>query len=989
MSPVEQFLSAMLPRTGSCFIVATFGAQGTPDFRAVHRDFAPDDYAGMIGFGQWATRKGANVYFAVGSFAVAPDGSLRRTQQHSLLHRCLRLDVDCGAGKPYATKRDALQAVAAFCHAHALPNPWLVDSGGGLHVYWPFAQDILTRQWQVLADRLRAACAAAGFHVDTTTTMDAARILRLPGSMNLKHNAPVRLVGVGAVTPIEQLIPRLPKTAYVPSVPAPAAASRGGDELSAGLLPTYWMRDVMRGCPGMQQMLKRGGREVREPLWKATLDFINKSEDTPTGKYALARAMSAQHPGFSEESFAQKWAQVQQQDYHPPTCAKFEELGMGECAACPFRGKIRSPLAIGRTQATAPAVPVQLPPPIPPTAPGAPPLPPAPPVQAVQKGVFLFTGSPTVQVVDGALTKSLGIRNGMPSKLVDITDDQGNKQQVWVPICRYRLVEVERLLSPDGQQAMVALTFDRNTDGMARVELSNKELSDAKLFHNCLLAHGLHVAKKDAAYLQDTFMSDFLSALQRDRAANRIAARCGWTDDYSGFVLGTELFSPTGREHVRPSGAPEEMEAYHEAGNATDWRHAFDIAMSGGPDRQAVLALAIAAPLMVFTGVDGVMLNAYSPESGVGKSTLCDAALSIWGSPNKLRKDFRDTANATFRLASVVGNLPMVVDEFTNVEGKALSDYIYTITQGREKHRLTSDSKLNASALRWCLPTIVTSNNSVHQKLQEYRRDAVAEAARVCELRLRPLTADMETMGRVKMDLLGLRSNYGFLGPQIIQLIMSKPLEEWRKVVGDYVGWWDKHVAKDTSDRFRSAAAALIEIGCAIGSKLGLPFDRRAVVQEVTRQWKTQQIEFEAGKMKPRDFVGRFILDRINEFAILGGSDGNALMNAMPRRVYGEVRGRSKDGKFMPERVIIPMDLLRDYLREQNGNFKALQEWMRVELETRGIVTRMGRLTFLGGLVQQMTVDAVEFTPQIAGNVQLRVAETGVPPVPAPHAGSV
>lgn len=502
-----------------------------------------------------------------------------------------------------------------------------------------------------------------------------------------------------------------------------------------------------------------------------------------------------------------------------------------------------------------------------------------------------------------------------------------------------------------------------------------------------MFAHGIYMNDQDVTALRTKFLPMFLSQLQRARAANQIASRCGWTDDRSGFVLGTVLYTKGAAEHVRPSGAPDEMKAYHSAGDEAKWRKAFDLVLAGGPDRQAVLALSIAAPLMVFTGVDGVMLNAYSPESGTGKSTLCDAALSIWGSPDKLRKDFRDTTNATSRLAAVVGNLPMVVDEFTNIEGKALSDYVYTITQGREKHRMDSNAKLNLNADRWCLPTIVTSNNSIHDKLQAYRPDAVAEAARVFELRMLPLQVPKEAMGALKLDLLALREHYGFMGPRLIQMYLANTPEQWQGTVSRRIAWWDQNVSADTSDRFRSVIAALIEIGCAIGISLGLAFDKDEVTETIKQQWQVQQREFEAAKRHPSDFINGYIVDNLSSFAFLGGVNADAMLSPQQRFFKGEVRGKTKDGKFTPTAVIIPQNLLRDYVREKNGNYKALQEWVRTEhTKPDGCVAGVGVMPFLEGQYQQVKTFCIAFHPEVLGATALRVvqpqATTQAPPPP-------
>jgi hypothetical protein len=997
MATTEQFLSAVLPSQGFRFLFMVM-----PDGKTPQWDYQPSEIDEQLKLASWGVSKQADVYFAVGAFAPSiADGTLSRTAKLAYLHRCLRLDLDVGAAKPYATKADAVKALAAFCHAYQLPAPWIVDSGYGVHVYWAFDRDVDLREWLAMADQLRTACGLQGLQADPTTTTDAARVLRLPGTFNFKRgsSAPVRILAAGAAASPEFLRQCLPSSGVVagviPGLGAVPAALAGavGEDLSAHRFPGFTLRGILQQCPGMANMLRTGGATAHEPLWKLALDLINKADDLPHVKERVARAVSAGHPNFSEGEFANKWAQTQSQDHHPPTCQKMADIGLPECTRCPLRGSIKTPVSLGR--ATLPP-----PPAVAPCAQPAIPLPPMPPTAALvpqpmlvqQLGIFLITGGFNVPVVDGNLTRDIGVRDGLPSHRMVIKeklqDGTEGEREWWAPIINYRILEVERLLDAVGKQSLTVITFDRNSDGVWKVEFTQKALSEPQTFATTLYAQGIHVTRKQAALLQDLFMPEFLSQLQRARAANQIAGRCGWTDDRTGFVLGTRLFQRGSIQHVRPGTAPEEMEAYHAAGDEVLWRKAFDLTLSGGPDRQAVLALAIAAPLMVFTGLDGVMVNAYSPESGVGKSTLCDAALSIWGAPEKLRKDFRDTANATFKLASVVGNLPMVVDEFTNIEGKALSDYIYTITQGREKHRLGADSKLNTTGTRWCLPAIVTSNNSIHDKLQAYRGDAAAEAARVFELRLRPLTMDMAAMGAAKSDLLALRSNYGMLGARIVELLLARDPDYWRAMVVARISWWDAQVSQDAGDRFRAAACALIDIGCVLGAAMGFGFDRAAVMHTIRGQWGEQQVEFEAGRTHPGDFVNTYIVEHLSDFLVLGGPDSSSIVTNAPRRFFGEIRGKSLNGKYTAANIIIPLDLLRDHVRERNGNFKAVTEWLRDELGRKdGIVSRMGKLLFLEGQFHQINTPAVEFKAGVLGSATLKLASVDGATVPTQLVG--
>lgn len=1011
------FLDAVLPSCGTRVFDLIF--PGAPGQRATWQvdvlQGAPvADIERQV---TWALQRQADAYVAIAGYGPAQRpikngknaGQLvcARRADNALWHRCLRIDVDVYNGPdpvklastPYRSKAAGWHALKAAIKALSLPVPLLVDSGYGIHCYWLFDRDIELTRWLPLTAQLGAALAHHGLVVDTTTTQDAARILRVPGTFNFKdpnNPQPVTQLTAGEERDpawFEQALQgyQAVTTAAPIAGHRPAGMPVHASPLSANLHPPYSMRGVLKTCPGMSARFQTKGAQDAEPLWHAVLTLVAASDDPADVKERVARHLSSGHSAYDPAVFDAKWAQVEAQQYDPPTCETMARLGMAECQQCPLRYTHKAPSVTGRYQtrvlASTAAVPV--PPPVapPPAALVNAPPPPsaqqlglAPAGAAQQIGCFLVTaGVSSVSVVDGQLTSRLTVHNGIPSILKqDPAPTPGGQPPppLVIPIGSYQMISAERLLDVAGRGALTTVTFNRHTDGLARVEIDHRAMTDARSFATLLAGAGMHYNSQQIKDLQDKFMPEFLSQLQRLRQASAIASRCGWTEDLQRFVLGTHMYSAQGVESIRPSTAVTEIEAYHQEGDEASWLRAFNRVIAGGHDRAAIVALGIAAPLMAFTGVDGVLLNAYSPESGVGKSTLCDAILSIWGKPDTLRKDFRDSPAATFHLASVSGNMPMVIDEFTNVEGKELSNYVYTITQGRERHRLSSEAKLRDNNHRWCLPAIATSNTSVHAKLQNFRQDATAEAARVFEMRLYPLTIDPAQMGAAKAEIGLLKTHYGFLGPKLAQLFVDKGADFWRRVVLERMAWWDQVMAHDTGDRFRTVVAALIDIGAGIGKLFGLPFDRAAIVDAVQQHWKTQTAEFELGRTKPEDFVTQYVTEKINGFAVFGGPSGDSLI-VPPANVYvGEIRGTSVGSKLQVHEVCVPLSLMRDFIVARNGDYKAVLDWMRVTVRAKGRVRRIARMSFLRGTPRSFRVDGIEFTAELLGQPVLNLTQS-------------
>jgi hypothetical protein len=140
-----------------------------------------------------------DVYFACAKYET--DKS--RTGGNVKAVKAFWLDVDCGAGKPYATQADGFTALKAFCDAVGLPKPCVVNSGRGLHVYWPLTTDISAGQWASVATRLKALCAEHQFEADPARTADVASILRMPDTLNHKDEPPLDVTVVVMGKPIE------------------------------------------------------------------------------------------------------------------------------------------------------------------------------------------------------------------------------------------------------------------------------------------------------------------------------------------------------------------------------------------------------------------------------------------------------------------------------------------------------------------------------------------------------------------------------------------------------------------------------------------------------------------------------------------------------------------------------------------------------------------------------------------------------------------
>ena len=186
------FLRVLLSDSG---IYCMFAAKGTKTIQKFYDTIEDADRAGRE-----FTAQGLNTYFALGTYNEA--GNRKAINVREM--KSLFLDLDCGPSKEYPTQKAAIDDLRVFCKKLSLPKPMMVNSGNGVHVYWPLTEAVSAEKWLVEAQRLKQACVDNGLFADPVVTANLAQILRVPGGFNHKSDPPlpVEFFGVAAPEPV-------------------------------------------------------------------------------------------------------------------------------------------------------------------------------------------------------------------------------------------------------------------------------------------------------------------------------------------------------------------------------------------------------------------------------------------------------------------------------------------------------------------------------------------------------------------------------------------------------------------------------------------------------------------------------------------------------------------------------------------------------------------------------------------------------------------
>ena len=744
---------------------------------------------------------GFDAYYGLATFT---DNKSRKNDNVAQL-RSLFLDLDCGVGKDYETQSDAIVALRSFCKKLKFPKPMMVNSGRGVHVYWPLVTPVSRADWVVVAEKLKAACRLHHLHADPAVTADSARILRLPDTLNYKDNPPKEVKMLGPmVEPVELEVidgllddPALgAKKPYVP---------REMDPLTQMLAGSYTSRfktilsktQAGRGCAQLAKVVTEQ-ETISEPMWRAGLSIAAFCID----KDKAIHFISNKHEEYTPERTEAKVAMIK----GPYTCTKFEEYNPGGCAECPNYGKIKSPISLGREviEATEEDNLVVLPPaPATPTAPSQ-------SYQIPKLPHPYFRG------------KNGGIFAHSKNKAGD---------DVEILIYHNDLYALRRIRDQIlGESLMLRLHLPK--DGVRDFTVPLTAILAKDEFRKHFAAQGVAAMNLDGIM---EYVTKWVNHLQMQTTADDARTQYGWTGDDKNpksFVVGEqEIFAD--RVELNPvSGKTASTYAYFvPKGTLDGWKQAVEFLNQPNFElHQYMFGVAFGSPLMFFTPINGAMFHAYSKDTGLGKTTAMLAGASVWGNPDELVLFEKDTVNTKMNRAEVYRHLPLYLDEMTNTHPKDLSDFGYQLPSGKQRNRLGQNGNTERyRGLPWKLSSASTGNTSMIERISGYKALPKAEAARILEYRVvKTFFGDKTLTDQFSKDI---KQHWGHAGPIYIQYIL-KNYESVLELLASVQQSFDKAAGLASADRFWSAHCATTLTGLMIAKRAGLVnFDIKAITK--------------------------------------------------------------------------------------------------------------------------------------------------------------
>lgn len=919
------FLSHVWPTSGHKFIL-TKSAEDKP---YIHRAFehGPPAAESALAF----DAKEELVYFSCASFVepYVERGELNaygrpkrqyRIQDNAGWAKALWLDLDCGEGKDYPDQKSAVADVVRACTELQIARPLFVSSGRGIHAYWVFTVEIRAAVWRKLAQLWRAVLDHLQVRHDPSRTADIASVLRPVGTHNRKNGVQrsVKVVGkvpeaVDHLAIARSLVDYSTrnKLSLRPAASTHKPRSHVNDDLSLQQeFPPSSAHQLADRCLQVQVFRDAKG-DVQEPLWYAMLGLLKHTVEADT----VAHEWSTGHPDYDANATQTK---LDQWSYGPPLCDRFAKLNPAGCAGCRFAGKIKSPIQLGQVlpQATE---------------------------EQVQAAVAPV---PEAEMPSNALDfkipahMSAMFSRGADGLYMRVEDPETGPQVIrFSPTVLFPTGYYDR--APVGEKDQRSTWRVLHRGAYTDFELpAAVQLVGAKDLFTILGRAGV-IVDYGGKKAMERYIHEWFNELRSRTDEIPAYATFGWQKDGS-FLLGETLFRADGtHKDVKVQGdAQKYTEAFEPKGSAEQWAELIDQVYNhpGDEQYQWMLGTGFGAPLVALMGnMAGCVVNGFSRESGLGKSTAGKLGLGLYGNPEKLMLTKQQaTTKGLFAYAGVMNSLPILLDELTNTKGYELSDLVYTFSQGTGRMGAQSDGSLRTNVYGWATLMASTSNRSAQTTLAASKAAASPEIARVFEYRF---VKSQAVMSRVEYDRLFEQalSCYGAAGRVYIQYLTTnkeKVTKLLQKVRENLV----KVGGIRQEERFWAAGASVILTGLLIGSKLGLiKFNIPALMDWALRQVTAMREVVGESESSFSELFG-LLLHEVSSGFLVTDREGDARSQGDRANVlhspHGELTGRVVAGT---QTLYMPISVLRNWCSEKQVDYRQMAQdlllrgWLKVE----------------------------------------------------------
>ena len=877
-------------------------------------------------------QKHRDVYFALSTFdpEVLQLTKERRTAKNARYIKSLFLDMD-----GYATKKSAALALAEFLEKTGLDafgQPYLVDSGGGLHCYWPLTETVDIVTWKPVAENLKRLCKQEGLSIDMTVTADAARVLRLPGTFNNKKKynepRPVRILLEGSarvdIKHFAATIRGLLTDAFAPAsnnfLPTsvtlsgnrPTKAQTKKSATAEALMnngvtrfETIWLKTQQGvGCAQLDYYMHNAQQDGMEPLWRGLLSWSKVCEDG----LQYSEKLSELHP-YPLDRMHKKLEEIK----GPYPCVKMDSENPGVCPKCPYWGQITNALALGRevkidNRAKVYNVPIQ-----------------ADSKDNEEEDVSdLDDGindGRTVKQDEEGIPLNIRTRTTMrptPPKGFDYgenggvyvtmkeKDATGVEIKTQVPVLSYDLFVVDMLRMQEKEHfahlmaiKKIGVAGEKPIIEHTPVLLPSKAVVAKEELLKCLASHNIYAAHGAS---MDPYLFQYVRACVNEASLTKPAVdvpiQFGWQKDGS-FVYNNRIFFKDGTEIAVPMPGLENLNRNtNSKGILQDWRKPWELLIKRKMYMQLAFCIdSFGSALMRFGECEGFVWHIGSTNSGTGKSLTLSLKAGVWGHPLAYRTSKDTSAVALQNRAGLLNSLPLLIDEVTvksRTDENWIPELIFNLSEGQGKERMESGAnkeRLNNST--WSLTATLTSNTHLTDMLTgSNKHSARGEMMRMLEWGSEEsLVFSDEEREQLKL----LRTNYGVAGEAWSRWIVKnqRTIKEVRQKV--HLELRKRLAFTDEERHWHAGCTATVAAAILTGPNYAniIEFPVNAVIDALDECLKRARLVYKSSARSAEDVLNAYTREFYGKFIVLKKDSTNILANFGAENSEGKTSTRN------------------------------------------------------------------------------------------------
>lgn len=932
----REFLELVLPklRDGESYVVAA-NEPKTADNAKGKRRHIPTKVGSLDEiFKEWErieNKEKYNTFYRIGS--VDTDAEKINVDAVRQLKTIL-LDIDVGKDSPdsYANKTIAKKSIDKFLQQFdKLPKPYVIDSGNGFHIYWPFEEPVDREIWMQLTSDFAEYLKDNDCQllIDPSVIKKPTQDIRLVGSRNFNTNGDntkelyVAVLEKGEVSTYQYFRDLIPKSIIAPKVPYKEKIKNLSEYQKSLMESSEKKFSVIKekslkgeGC-GQIKLAYEDPTKVQYDTWMSLLSTAQHCSDREWAIHDISKTDTKRY----NKSVTEMKANEMQ---HPHNCSTYAASNPTPCEDCPHKQLI-NPINLGsvvkelKDKKISSIV-----------TPGYSDIvkldkkkevkkeikeEPKPPVKQVKEKdskipdvlrKFIVEKPPEVerageeeQLRDPPENFKYGEGKNLiyhipPVKNADGTYNQGEDRVIF-----HSLIYVVRLTFHKEGGYHLALKVVTKHDGVITSEMPMSYLTNSaknKFLEYMSSTFGyIPMRKNDEDFLR-RYLSISGQELLMNETTTSASTKMGWDLENDTFLIGDRLYRAGSVCEAPHSKILKNFIPYlkpNKGASLEKWTEAINklFANKGDEERAFVLGFSLASPLYALAppNIKSGLVHMMSEGTGTNKSATLESAFSIWGIPEKPIPIMQllDTGMSVFARRGALNSIPLMFDEIVDDNQKPkgrldASTLVFGLASGAGPNRASADNNRERdNDVFWNGATISTSNISLCQAISAIKARPEGELARFLEIDLTDRKATMSTE-ETTYWMEQVIANSGTAAERYIQYLLHNKNSVEKMVRETFNCYMNSGgAALHNEARYIGWGIGLGMTGVRLGNGLDMwEFDEYSIANSIVKQGKRHLDNINDLNETPIDRLKRFLHDNRAKTVILKSTvDGRSIAN--------------------------------------------------------------------------------------------------------------